>query len=286
MAQTRRRSRLPRKTRRVGRKPSTAKPRYRRRARTAGGGLAAAVRAIVSRDNETKFRGDYPTYNSALGVNNLSLWTGFSSAIATTGEIMFALPSLTKGDANYQRSGNQISPTSLNLHLEFCATTKDNARAVDKTVHLFLLTSKGVKNLANFSAIPITQLLDVGNDTNTDFDGTNRKSMFPINKSEFTVIAHRTFRLVKGYGQIINSTAAGSVAVTDAVVTPSQSYRKMNFRIPTPKTLTYDTGSTLYPSNFAPFFVIGYTNNLANDTAPNSIDLMVTGFSKLYYKDD
>jgi len=249
-------------------------------------GLAQAVRAIVSRDSETKYRGQEPAYNPVIGTSYLGLWTPFSSAITDVREICYALPSVTSGTANWQRIGNQITPTRLSLHLEFCPTFPDTLRSVDKTVHVYVMTCKAVKSLANFSAIPITQMLSTGAGTNTSFDGTTRQAMFPVNKDEFTVLHHKTFRLCKGYGNINDAATVTSAGDTDAVITPSKSYHRLTMNIRTPAKLLYDNNSSLHPTNFAPFFVIGYTNNEADDNAPNAVDLQVIGFSQLYYKDE
>jgi len=243
------------------------------------------VKALISRPAETKYVATPPTYTTTLGVNNLSGFTGFSSAITSTAEIMCCLPALRGGVANHQRIGNKVHPTSLTVTLDLTATFPDASRSVDKTVHIFLMTCKAVKSLDNFSAIPITTFLDNGQGAITDFDGTVMKSFYPVDRSQFTLLKHKKIRLCKGFGLIVDSTVNTSVAVTDSVVTPSQSYKRIKMRVPVPKTLLYDTSSSNYPQNFAPFFVIGYTNNVGTDTAPNGIDVMVQGNSELYYKD-
>lgn len=244
------------------------------------------VKSIVSKPAETKYRAKFPAYNPLAGAAYMDSWTAFSSGITGTGEIFYALPPLLQGTDNWQRVGNKVTPKKLQVTLDFCATIHDTTRAVDKTVHVFLLTCKSVKNLDNFSAIPITNLLEDGQGGNTSFDGTTPGSFYPVDKNNFTVLKHITFRLVKGFGMPTDSTVNTSVAVTDSVISPSGSYRRIKMNVKTPKTLLYDTHSTSYPTNFAPFFVIGYVNNNPIDTASNGVDLMVQGYNELYYKDE
>jgi len=247
--------------------------------------MKAQVKALVKAPVETKYVATPPTYTTNIGVNNLSGFTGFSSAITGTNEIMCCLPALVAGVANHQRIGNKVHPTSLTVTLDLAATFHESARSVDKTVHIFLMTCKAVKSLDNFSAIPITTFLDNGQGGLTDFDGTVMKSFYPVDRSQFTLLKHKKIRLVKGFGLIVDSTVNTSAAVTDSVITPSSSYKRIKMRVPVPKTLLYENSTAQYPQNFAPFFVIGYTNNVGVDTAPNGIDVMVQGNSELYYKD-
>jgi len=244
------------------------------------------VKRLVSSPAELKYRGKFPIYNSSGGVKDLGTWTAFSSGITGVAEIMYALPPVLTGTDNWQRIGNKIKPKRLTCTLDIAATIHDTSRAVDKTVHIFLMTSKAVRDLDNYSAIPITTMLEDGQGGNTSFDGTAIGSMYPVDKNNFTVLHHKTFRLVKGFGLPTDSTVNTSAATTDSVISPSTSYRRIKMNVKTPKTLLYDTHAKSYPSNFAPFFVIGYTNNNPVDTASNGVDLMVLGWNELYYKDE
>lgn len=244
------------------------------------------VKSIVSRPAETKYRARFPAYNPLAGPAFLDTWTGFSSGITGTGEIYYALPPLRQGVDNWQRLGNKVSPKKLTVTLDFSATIHDTTRAVDKTVHVFLLTSKSVKDLDNYSAIPITQLLEDGQGGTTSFNGTTASSFYPVNKDSFTVLKHTSFRLVKGFGLPTDSTVNTSVAVTDSVISPSASYRRIKMNVKCPKTLLYEDHNKNYPTNFAPFFVIGYVNNNPVTAASNGVDLMVLGYNELYYKDE
>jgi hypothetical protein len=164
--------------------------------------------------------------------------------------------------------------------MNIVATAANAIGAVDKTVHVFVLTCKAVKSLDNYSAIPITQLLDIGNGTNGPFNGTSMSQTLPVNKQDFTVLHHKSFRMTKGMG-LCNTSIQ-----TSACITPSSSFRRLRLNIKLPQKLTYADDSTVYPVNSAPFVVIGYTSaDQGGDTAPTAVDTYVEGRVMMWYKD-
>jgi hypothetical protein len=57
-------------------------------------------------------------------------------------------------------------------------------------------------------------------------------------------------------------------------------------KVPLPKTLIYDRQSSTYPTNSAPFLVIGYTKNDNDGQSHVSMDyISVLGQVQMYYKD-
>jgi len=218
--------------------------------------------------------------------NTLATFTAFSSGITGVNEIYAALPRVSQGVDEHQRIGDSISPTSCTLHLDITGSTFGQNYSYDKTLHIFLLTCTSVKDMDNFSAIPITQLLEDGNGGNNGFDGSPLRAMEPVNRRNFTVLKHKKFRLVKGFGKTGGSSGTDPAGLTDSVISPSSSYHHVRMRVRLPKKLKYSAHGQRYPTNYAPFFVIGWTNNWAVDAASNVIDTQVIGRVEMRYKDD
>jgi len=218
--------------------------------------------------------------------STLANFTAFSSAITGTAEIYAALPRVAQGVDEHQRIGDSISPTSCVVKLDFTAPTFGNNNSIDKQIHVFLLQCTSVKDMDNFSAIPITALLEDGNGGNTSFDGTPHRTLYPVNRRNFQVLSHKSFRLVKGFGKTNGSSGTDPAGLTDSAITPAASYKRLTMRVKLPKKLKYSAHGSAYPTNAAPFLVIGWTNNWQVDTASNIIDMYVQGRVEMRYKDE
>lgn len=255
------------------------KGRPRPRPRSGKGTFAAKVMSVVNKHADTKFVAESIQLASGAG-SGLNSYTGFSSAINTVNEIYACIPQLTLGAGDHQRVGSEVSPTGCYIDLNICATANNDKGARDKMVHVFVCSAKSVKSLDNYSAIPITTLLDIGNGTNGPFNGAAMSQTLPVNKREFTVHHHKAFRMTKGMG--LQNTSVQ----TDAVITPASSFRRLRLKIPLPKKLIYANDSTDYPTNSAPFLVIGWTScDQGGDSAPTTVDTYVEGRVQMYYKD-
>jgi len=218
------------------------------------------------------------------GLSTLSTWGGFSSAITGTGEIYAAIPRTSQGNDDYQRRGNQLYCRSVHVKLDVCAKVWNDNSSQDRTVHIFLLTAKSVKSLDNYTAIPITQLLNKGDGTNVGFDGLQLHAQYPVNTSEFTVLRHIQKRMVQGFGQSKGTTAA-TAGTTDSVISPAASYAHINMKVNVPKVFKYDRQSQEYPTNTAPFIVIGFTDNNTVTSAPLDY-VQVMGQTQMYFTDE
>lgn len=240
-----------------------------------------AIEKVIKGDAQTKYVNEACRVPNS--VFNLSTYTTFTSGITGTGEIYACLPRTSQGSDDHQRVGDVIQPLSCTVHMDItCAAT---TYPLDRTIHVFMLTSKSVKALDNFTSIPITQLLDQGDGTNTNFDGTSFTSMLPVNHKEFTILKHRKFRLVKAFGQPSNGTTAVTAGTTDGVITPAAHYHHLRFKVKVPKKFTYDSAPSRYPTNYAPFFVVGWTQNTPVDAASSIRDINVLARCEMRYKD-
>ena len=259
--------------------PRSRKPRKPRATKA----LRAVVNKIVHGAQETKYVIDAPTVPNYS--SDLTTFTAFSSAVTSTAEIYAGIPELYPGSGSYERAGDMIQP--MKAYTEFNVTlSTDNDIASDRTVHVYMLEAVAVKALANYTAIPITLLLDNGQGGAGGFNGQTNAALYNVNGKLFRLIKHVKKRLVKGFGKVLGGTGA-TAGGTTAVVCPTQTFH--NFRIHhkrLPKTLKYENAGEYYPTNFAPFFVIGYTMNFGGgDTASNLVDVMVEARNHMWYKD-
>lgn len=244
--------------------------------------MKAQVKALVAAPAETKYVSE--ALYQMNGATIPGAWIGFSSAITGVGEIYAGMPHISQGTDDHNRIGNQINPKRLRIKLDIACKYFPDTSARDRTVHVFVLTAKSVKSLDNYTSIPITQLLDRGNGTKTTFDGTQFHAQFPVNTSEFTVLKHKAMRMVQGFG-LANSVPGVDAGSTDGVISPAHSYARIALNVKTPAKFKYDRASQTFPTNYAPFLVIGFTHNNSNGVAPSDF-VQVLGQTQLYYTDD
>lgn len=235
-----------------------------------------AVQRIVKGTAETKYVSETLLGNGSS--SNLGTWTDFSTAITSVGEIYYCLPRTQQGTDECNRIGNTLSPTSCKVKLDITTEPSTND-SFDYTIHVFFLTCPQVKSLANYTAIPILTMMAKGDGTNVPFDGTQIVAQYPINPAEFKVIKHRKYRLMKGFGQAV------SPAALDAVNSQTSQYIHLEQRIPLPKKLKYEANNSVYPTNAAPFMVIGWTRNNADPGAVSNKFIKVLGQVQMSYKD-
>lgn len=129
--------------------------------------------------------------------------TIFDPFINSVNDIYTLTPRISQGLNSDQRTGNQIEPKSLSIKLWFQLRMPQgavDARPLpyqyacppeDIIVHAYFLKSKQVTSEANFTAIPIDQLLSPGYGQQArPFDGSVHNAALPINTDKFTVIKH------------------------------------------------------------------------------------------------
>jgi len=246
-------------------------------ARGAKGAFAQKVQTIIRKNQETKFVLGPPTNKNTSG--NLSSFTAFTSGITSTNEVYRLIPDVSVGDDDYQRVGNVIQPTSLTTKVNLALFTNSSMCIY---ADVFFLTSKNVKDYDNTNDIPTGELLNNGAGGNQAYDGASYTSGLPINRSEFTVIAHKRIRLAKGANDPNTACSLGSPAATDTF----QHYASFVQKIPMPQKLLYESKPKTQPSNYFPFMMVGFIPADANgNTAPSVARLQVQAQSHMYFKD-
>jgi len=240
--------------------------------------MTRAIKSVLKKEADTKFVAE--SLQRPDGFTTLNNYTAFSSGITSSNEVYACIPQLAQGSGESQRVGSHVSPTKCVIDLNIVASDSYNMAAVDKTIHVFVLSAKSVRSLPNFSAIPITSLLNIGNGSSGPFNGTSQAQTLPINTEEFTIHHHKSFRMSKGFG------LAYTLIANDSCYAPSSTFRRLRLNVPLPKKLMYGSDADQYPTNAAPFLVIGWTSNDATgDTAPVTSDTYVEGRVQMYYKD-
>lgn len=258
------------------------------------------VLAVVNKHQETKYCAvNTQTVNYVYGMTGSILdnfansgsgigTTAFTANISSTAEIYALLPPIQEGPDSWNRIGDYIAPVKARIDLDLLVRGDPNANTFDYMVHVFLLTSKSVKNLANYTAIPITFLLDNGQGSAAPFDGTAKNSQMPIDRKEFNVIHHKKIRLctpqgLNNGGNIVSTNGMAAVTAGNGM----NGYGRLSLSWKPPKKLSYNLGSDEYPTNYAPFLCIGWVQNsqLANSTPDTITTCMVTARTHLWYKD-
>lgn len=227
--------------------------------------MRSVAQSVINRELETKYCTDQRlnvAFNSIIGAYNLEAYPALPPCPVSTGAMQ-----------TFARIGNEISPTSLKLHLTvgLNSVNRSNAFRVD----VYVMTRKDTKIL---SPNGILNRTDVPQMFNTGFGGgVTGYTGYPTipqlryNFNEFTIVSHKMFTLIGNVGLPNGDTTAGNAPnlLPGAV-------KYLNINIPCPKTLKYPelvATTNIYPNNFAPFLVIGYSkiDGTAPDTANQSI---------------
>lgn len=219
------------------------------------------MHSIERRDKETKYVSDSLKTNSGI---DLSLYQHISTDITSSNtEFFVVIPPTVQGVDSFTRLANEISPSRCKVYLRLSLNqliATSTTCAVDITVHVFLLSSKSIKDYVFITGMDARELLRVGDGSNVAFDGTTYTAAYPVNTDAYTVHSHKTVRMIKNFGQQgiteVATTAAG--ATTQPITVNPTYFRSLTFNVPLPKTLKYEDRTKVYPTNAAPFLAIGW----------------------------
>jgi len=237
------------------------------------------ISRILNRKMETKYVAE-GIRNTGGGVQ-LDTYVGFNGSVGGVADIYSMIPLVKQGAADHQRVGGKVQPSKIRTQMSFTYSSQaiQSTYAKDIIVDVFMLTCKNVKQEGNYTAVPITQLLNSGDGLTADYDGTEQNALMPVHTPLFTVLKRYSFRLSKGQGDI-NSAAGG-------VYTPAKSYHRITHTL-TKKNcpaLKYALDADEYPSNYFPFLVVGF-RYADGTTAPSATALLqVQGRADMWFKD-
>lgn len=236
------------------------------------------IASVLAGKQETKFVLDGPwNFDSSL---SLETFTGFTSGITSTSEVYALIPKITQGTDDMNRIGQIIQPVSLNTRVNLALYTQHSQCVY---VDVYFCHSKTVKSANNTSSVVVSKLLNAGDGTNVGYDGTSFTAMLPINKSEFTLIAHKRIKLEKVGG---NPNYELDPSLGTSSISPSRYCASFSQKIKLPQRLIYEQASSQYPSNTFPFMMVGFCGaDAMGGIAPIAARCQVQAQSHFYFKD-
>jgi len=241
--------------------------------------IATVVKKVLNSNEETKF--SIGALANLQAGTNLGAHTAFTSGITTPGEAFICLPQIQQGDDDNQRVGNVIQPKSCIVR---GTVTLRGTNVFSESVYadIFFMTSKNIKDQSLGGSLPITEMLNLGNGFNGDYNGTSYRAQNPVNKADFSLLKHMRILLQKGANDPNAALSGGATSSTDTF-----SYnRTFAVSIPLPAKLSYKDATTVYPANYYPFMVAGFHGtDQQGDTAPLNPRIYIQAQAQLYYKD-
>lgn len=187
------------------------------------------------------------------------------------------LPIITQGTTSNERIGDRIRPKRMRVDFTLSANYAIPSSII-ANCRLIVMNDKAIKSTPDLLAIvgtqpgtPIqTELLQYAN-TLAGYTSTPSDDMARVNYERYSVIKDIRKEVIKGagLGPIVTNSYVG-----DQVFVSPQTVHKFSVVVPTPKVLKYSNATDNYPSNFAPFFVLGYVD--PNGNAGNVPDNWLT----------
>lgn len=256
------------------RRPMARRPAIRRN-------FAMKVRSVLNKTAETKYVANQ--YDGAL-VALANQWYSTGS-LAAVGSWYPALPALGEGTGDYQRVGDKIRPSNVSVSLKvFFDPQNVDANSIYGVIYYG--TSKAVKSWNAASPIGNAQILDQGDGTNTTFDATSLwKLNLPVDRKAYN-IKRIVFRLAKTPGIQNNDLSGATVQGGNYSTANGMECKNFLLKIPHPKTIMYADNTDVWPSNFAPFYAVGFCH--ADGSALTITDqklLKVSSHCHMYFKD-
>lgn len=234
--------------------------------------MTLAVKRIIHKEVENKYVTSYPARADSIFPGQL--WASAGSGVlqlpyirnnSTLVNIVPIMPPIAQGLGDFNRVGDKVRPLRMTIHFDVSMFSK-NVNANFLLCRLLCLSDKSIRDtealiyntLPGQPGTPVdTQLFDYGNGTNGAFNGSPYDVNWRVNRKRYTVHHDRVFKLVKGYGQLPHSTNevpyAGSIQNIDHWQT-----QRFTLRIKCPAELKYESDSRLFPTNFAPFWALGF----------------------------
>lgn len=247
------------------------------------------VKILTAPQVETK-------YNAALIVKNvavLPLLTSQTTGIAAGGLQPLLMP-ITQGIQNNQRIGLRIHPTHCKVtgRIWLAQTTEGSYPTSDVIVKVWFLSSKRVKAYDQSSSLPANALLDVGDQTTTDWSSATPYDPFyydykRIATDEFTTHSVNHYRLMKNQGGTNGDLGPGQ---SPNIATPSTPMVKFSQVISLPASLQYENAalfSSNQPTNAYPLIaMVAYnTDGSVWKQAAGANSVFCDIHTELFYKD-
>jgi len=194
-------------------------------------------------------------------------------------------PGLGQGLQEHQRVGDRITPVVCKAHYTFYFDTVSTQNNADVEVNLWIVKAKGAGALASIAALPGGQFLKAGDGTNQDPNSTSVPFMltainnYILNKDQYTLCKHYTFRMRKGIGNSTGVNTAGEIAPTG--VPASEDLKRITYSW-TPPGLLYQDGAITNPTDHN---VVGLVWAVNADGSGYTTNLKYAVRSEMYFKD-
>lgn len=215
--------------------------------------LRKMVKKIVNGMNEKK----YATTIPVPAVPGTAI--PFNQAI-TNSQVYPLLPVIAQGIAGENRIGDRLRPKSLVVHFTISVNPAGStlASSNDMLARLLILEDRSLKGLQYLASTPITtELLDLGTGSYTGFTGQPNDVNQRINANRYKVYRDKSLKVSNGAGQLPGAYNVTPYVGTQTFISPNQIHQ-FTVKIKCPKVLKYETEASIWPSNFAPFFSLGY----------------------------
>ena len=214
----------------------------------------------------------------------------FNSVINSSTELYSIIPRLQQNNAtltDYQRVGNNITPTSLltDWHVQISS----RSRTMNIKVYLYVLQPKIYRNFDAFKTSLAGQpfnFLRSGQATQVQgFNGFITDGDLAINQENFTLLKKYTFQLNTNVGLPNGDTTNGNSPNT------SLSYKHIRYSYKCPKQFDYDPVIRQpgdigdLPTNHAPFWCLGYAHIDGSEPDLANTDVVVSYTTKMFFKD-
>lgn len=192
-------------------------------------------------------------------------------------DILRVMPIIYEGTADYERVGNQITPTSLTIHVNvginnalLMSTSPSGAGKICNFYAVcYLLQHKQLKTYEQLNSLNnFNQLLNIGNGTTKSFTGTWTSAQLPVSNQYYTVLAKKVMSLRQDG---IGTPPMGGTTPTNANSHPNNynfTWRVKKKHLPAkikfPEVLEDISGSFVAgnndPTNSSMFWCVGYYN--------------------------
>lgn len=242
-------------------------------------GLKLQIDSVLKGKQETKFVLGAPfNRNTATDLEQFQPFTG---GITSTNEVYCLIPKVIQGEDDFNRIGNIIQPVKLTTKVNVCINPTDpNSQSI--YADIWFCTAKSVKAERNSNQILTAALLNDGQGTNVAYDGTSFTAMLPLNKSEFSLISHKRYKLQKTSNDPNSKlTGGGNPASSLSAYTAS-----FSVNVPIPTRYIYEDKADDTPTNAFPFMMVGFVGtDTTGDTSSITGRVYVQAQSHLYFKD-
>lgn len=266
-------------TRSVRRRAVQARRRARVGRKMMRDSFARRVMRVINRTEETKY-----VANAKDGglVDLPNYW--YSNGSLAAADYNPGMPALTQGTDDYQRVGNVVKPKSIAVSVKV-ALNPQNVQACSLLGVIYYGTSKDEKNWGANSPAGNGQILDEGDGTTTAWSGVKYQLNNPIERHQYN-LKRIVFRLSKTTGIQNGDISGATVEQGNFSTSNGLSVKNFMLRFKAPASLQYKSSTATFPTNFAPFWGIGFchADGSALEVADKEL-VQVTSKCHMYYKD-